>query len=112
MGDKKRKNKFSLQARYNHLADLYVAAFCTLMGIDGSDMFWVGDEKKIAFIGDYVVSYEDIRTCVDNNISFEDFAKWYDYCIETATKDCEATTPSLLNWVSLPEEPEDEWINI
>lgn len=87
-----------LKKLYEAIADDYLVVFGSIMGINAEDAYWVGDKRCVASIGDYFVNYDDIRFCVDNDVSFEMFDEWYQHCLDKVMKNRDAKTPSLMDW--------------
>ena len=88
----------SLKSDYINACNAYLKAFCEMYGFDYYPDFWIGDEVGgVIELGDYFVNINTIRTAVDQNVPREDFAKWYDYCMDCGTLDI--PSPSFDSWL-------------
>jgi len=69
-----------LKTELNKAVKAYVDAFCAQYEMEVE--FNVADDiLGIYNLSDYFVNLSDIVYCVDNNVSFDDFICWYDYCL-------------------------------
>lgn len=99
-----REKKRVFHIAYETLMDQYAMEFKKLFR-DNSDGYypigeWISrDGKGVYEINDYYISYEDMRTCVDNDLSFEEFDTWYQYCMRLVRIDTAIKTPTLKEWV-------------
>jgi hypothetical protein len=82
-----------LRTRYEKACGEYLAWFCDQMGMERGD--WVGGHAGgVACVGDYFIGMDDIMTAVDNDLSFDEFLEWYDYCLIVGRG-----SPNLRSWV-------------
>lgn len=89
----------NLSLQYELLANDYLSEFIKQTGIEEDAPFWVGGEVAgIACVADYFVDYATIRYVVDGKMSFEDFDKWYNYCVDVKMIDDSLFTPTLEQW--------------
>ena len=89
-----------LKEVYDNLADDYLGAFVGLSGIQDFEPFWVADIRgTVACVGDYFIGYDDLRTFVDNGVSFETFDEWYNYCTDVGMIDDSISVPTLEKWI-------------
>lgn len=95
------KNKNSLNKLYNDVVDDYVRIFCSEYGLEEyNHSMWVADEiGGILCASDYFINFRDIKYCVDNDVPWQEFVKWYDYCLDLGIIDTEISTPNLDSWV-------------
>ena len=104
----------TLKKRYEKLADDYLHEFVRMMNLSGSDLFWLGDDVgTMACIDDWYIEYEDIRTAVDNHVSFKNFNEWYDYSTDVSEIDDNLFIPTLEAWLNgafqpIPQKRRDE----
>lgn len=83
-----------LRPRYEKACSEYLAWFCNQMDMERGD--WVGGEAGgVACVGDYFIGMEDMMTAVDNDLSFDEFLEWYDYCLAIGSG-----SPNLRSWVA------------
>ena len=111
MEKKQKSQKKSLKQEYAELADKYASAF-SLKYLDGSDYYWIGDEIGGTIdICDYVVAYCDIRYCIDNSVSDEDFFSWLNYGVSVGMISQDIGVPTLHEWVNGNHGIGDEKLN-
>lgn len=72
---------FSLKKRYQDICNIYLQEFITKHDFpceyDSNDV-WVGNNPgTVAMLGDFFVSFDDIRYDIDNNIPEEKYIQWY-----------------------------------
>ena len=75
----------NLKQSYELACNAYLKAFCDQLGLDYDRSFWIGsDAGGIADAADYCIGMDTIITTVDKKVTFEQFVKWYDYCLDAA----------------------------
>ena len=75
-------NNTELKQTFEDACDEYAKRLCTKYGWYFEDCFWVADIKGGTFCTsdiEYSLSMEDIKLLVDNDISFEEFDRWWYY---------------------------------
>ena len=65
----------NLKERYNKIVDAYIKAFEKQTGLE-LELKMANECFQFA---DYYISFSDIKYIVDNKISYETFAAWYDF---------------------------------
>lgn len=93
----------TLKQRYEEIAEEYRKALIKQFYPDGEmlcdDSYWVGDEiGGVLEIGDYYISYDDVRYIIDNNIDFTTWDDWYDYTTRIGCIRSDIPVPNLKNW--------------
>lgn len=97
--------EFTLYTAYDNLMDQYAEQFEKLFRDNDSEQTfpigeWISrDRRGVYEINDYYISYDDMRTCVDNGLSFDEFYQWYHYCMRLIQIDTAIKTPTLEEWV-------------
>ncbi len=73
------KEILDLSRRYDDICDEYVSRLNEMW--DFSCGFWVSDERGglYCFNDEYSITMEDLRFCVDNGVSYEEFVEWFEY---------------------------------
>lgn len=75
-----KNTKSTLQASYEKACNDYVAALLKQWELDGRNGWWIGDIGGVYAYGDVVfLSIDDIRYCVDNNVTYETYMDYQDY---------------------------------
>lgn len=71
-----------LNTKYEAIVDEYAQAFCINYNLEPYDrrMWLAGGIGTFASISDYIINFNDIRYCVDNNLDWEEFESWYEAC--------------------------------
>lgn len=80
--------KEQLQKEYDRIITAYVNEFINLYDFEGveDNYYWIADQiGGMIDICDYVIGFDDIKYCVDNEVSFEDFNEWYEYGLKIST---------------------------
>lgn len=101
----------TLKQRYEELAEEYrkalIKQFYSDEEVPYDDSYWVGDEigGELELRQDFY-DYDTIRYIVDNNVQYETWEDWYQYCQEVC--DFGIKTPTLKAWCEgcrrLPQE--------
>lgn len=99
-----KEKKAVFHIAYETLMDQYAEEFEKLFRDDSGVYLplgeWISrDGKGVYEINDYYISYEDMRTCIDNDLSFKEFDTWYQYCMRLICIDTAIKTPTLKEWV-------------
>jgi len=60
--------------------------------------YWIGDEVGGVYVyGDSIfINIDDIRYCVENNVSYETYQEWQEYCVWA--NEFNQDTPNLNAW--------------
>ena len=86
-----------LNKRYTEVCEEYLKAFCQTYELQYEEDAWVaGDVGTIASIGDYYIDFQDVMYMLDNGIAFEEWLRWYDYCLDA--HDLGLDTPNFTSW--------------
>ena len=90
----------TLAQRYTALANEYLAAFCVKHDFDYkyAKEGWVANNiGDVCIIGDYCITYDEIRTDIDCAAPVDEFLKYYAYVQETS--DLGLKSPNYRNWL-------------
>jgi hypothetical protein len=90
-----------LKQKYETVVDEYLKEFCTQFEFDyeDADYYWVaGEVGGIIELGDYFLSFETIKTVIDNNIPYETWVGWYDYTLRLHSISTDITVPNLMSY--------------
>ena len=86
-----------LNQRYTEACEDYLKAFCEAYELPYEKDSWVGNEVgTIALVGDYYIDFQDMKYMLDNDIAFENWLRWYDYCLDA--HDLGLDTPNFPSW--------------
>lgn len=90
-----------LKELYNKVVEEYCIEFCKKYDFDDYDAsMWVSDDiGGVLCVSDYFINFSDIKYCIDNNVSWKDFVRWYDYCIDLGMIDTSLPMPNLNSWI-------------
>ena len=93
----------TLKERYEQVANDYVKELCRRFDpdYDGYMPDWICDKVggTLDDLWGYYINFDDVRLIIDENIPFDDFIKWYDYCLECHAISPDITTPNLRSWI-------------
>lgn len=91
--------KYLLKKNFEIAVQAYVNEFCKITGMQFG--FWIDDE--VGGLADfdeyYTLSFLEIKTCVDENVSRETLVDWYEYCVDSLSSNPEKTIPNLKSWL-------------
>lgn len=83
-----KKDSESIKKRYENAVHEYCHAFCEKHGYHYDPNEWVCDGiGTTVLIGDYYISFDDIRYDIDNNVPEDVFIKYYDYTLQISSLD-------------------------
>lgn len=80
-----KKKRDRLKKGYEDACNAYLKAFCEKHDFDYDDAkaSWVaGEVGDTCLCGDFYVSFEDMRTDIENEASEEEYFQYYDYTLE------------------------------
>lgn len=86
--------------RYNNACNAYLKAFCEKHGFSYENAvdFWVAnDVGSICMLGDYFVSFDDMKTDIDMDADKNQYWSYYDYMMES--QDLGFKCPNYANWL-------------
>jgi hypothetical protein len=90
--------KQELKLAYEAACTNYLAAFMEKYDLSCDPEPWVGNEVgTVAEVGDYFFDFQDIKRCVDEDVTFDTLIEWYDYNIEVSIFGL--TTINLKSWL-------------
>lgn len=101
----------TLKQRYEELAEEYrkalIKQFYPDEEVPYGDSYWVGDEiGGILELNEDFFDFDTIRYIVDNDVQYDTWEDWYQYCKEVG--DFGISTPTLEEWCKgckiLPQE--------
>lgn len=88
--------KNTLKERYENLCNEYLKRFCEKQEMDFDDGWVGGTVGGIANIGDYYLSFDDIRLDIDTNQPKGVILSYYDHILEGHHKE----PPEYINYQS------------
>jgi hypothetical protein len=95
---KKGERNADIRSGYEKSCDDYLRAFCEKHEYDYDDDAWVaGDVGGIAYVSDYFVGMETIRTDIDCDAPVDEFMKYQDYCLRAGYLDM--SVPNFYAWL-------------
>lgn len=90
--------KQELKLAYEAACTNYLAAFMEKYDLSCDPEPWVGNEVgTVAEVGDYFFDFQDIKRCVDEDVTFDTLIEWYDYNIEVSI--LSLPTINLKSWL-------------
>lgn len=90
--------KQELKLAYEVACTNYLAAFMEKYDLSCDLEPWVGNEVgTVAEVGDYFFDFQDIKRCVDEDVTFDTLIEWYDYNIEVSI--IRLPTINLKSWL-------------
>ena len=91
-------HKAILKTNYESACNAYLRALLTLWDLDGCYGFWIGDEigGVYCYGDDLFIGMDDMRYCVENNVSYDTFYEWQEYCVWAHEFD--KASPNLKSW--------------
>lgn len=94
------ENKELVKRKYEDACNDYLKLFCEKHGFDYDDAVnsWVaGDVGGVCALGDYFVSFEDMKTDIDNDAPKDEYWLYYDYSLEA--HELGFICPNYVNWL-------------
>ena len=75
--------RLELRLAYEAACTNYLAAFMEKYDLTCDPEPWVANEiGTVAEVGDYFFDFQDIKRCVDEDVTFDTLIEWYDYNCE------------------------------
>ena len=105
-------DKKQIKDNFARACEEYLKALCEMFEMPYEQDAWVaGDIGTIACVGDYFISMDEIRYIVDNDITFDEYLQYYDYCLEA--HEYGITAPNLENWhKGCPRATKEDFANL
>ena len=91
--------KRNLRKKFEEVCNGYLLELCNMWELDAMAYGdWIADEVGGTWAyGDNVfIDFDNIRYCVENNVSYSTYMDWLDYCVWAA--DFGQTVPNLKSW--------------
>ena len=95
---------------FDKVCNSYLLAFCRNYGFFSktekvssqvlNDMWVLGAPGTFANVGDYYDTLEDMQTCVDLNIPYREFDRWYSYNLTLSGIDSSIPDICLNSWLA------------
>ncbi|MBR1732948.1 MAG: hypothetical protein IJ729_04315 [Alloprevotella sp.] len=77
-------DKAGLRLMFEAAADAYKDALIAVWGLRGTGCWWVaGDVGGLLCFDDWSIGLDDMIYCVDNDVSYEEYVAWQDYCVRS-----------------------------
>jgi len=92
-------NKAALKQDFEKTAVAYSKLLCANWELDEEYGYWIGDEigGLYDFADGYVtITYDDMRFCVENDVSLEEYNDWQNYCL--FCHEYKQTIPNFKSW--------------
>lgn len=89
----------TLKKNFELTANGYLKVLCDKWELDEGYGYWIGDEigGLYDFADGYVtITYDDMRFCVENDVSLEEYNSWQEYCL--FCHDYKQTMPNFKSW--------------
>ena len=86
--------------QFNDACNAYLKLFCEKHGFDYEEAAnsWVaGEAGGVCALGDYFVSFEDMKTDIDNDAPKDEYWLYYDYSLEA--HELGFICPNYANWI-------------
>ena len=94
------ENKELVKRRYEDACNDYLRLFCEKHRFDYDETVnsWVaGEAGGVCALGDYFVSFEDMKTDIDNDAPKDEYWLYYDYSLEA--HELGFICPNYVNWL-------------
>lgn len=105
-------DKEQIKDNFARACEEYLKALCLMFELPYERDAWVGnDVGTVASVGDYFFNMDEIRYIVDNNLTFDEYLQYYDYCLVA----CEygITTPNFESWhKKCPRATKEDFANL
>lgn len=87
-----------LRKNYEKACNAYLVALLDVWELDPHYGYWIADEVGGLYAyGDCVfINMQDIIYCVENNVSYNTYMEWLDYC--TWAEEFGQDTPNIESW--------------
>lgn len=93
----KDSTKRNLKKHWDYACNYYLVELFNMWELSVANGFWVANEIGSTFCcGEIYINMEDIKFCVENDVSLDEYTEWMDYCV-WASEFCQST-PSLRSW--------------
>lgn len=89
----------TLKKNFELTANGYLKVLCDKWELDEGYGYWIGDEIGGLYDvadGYVTITYDDIRYCVENDVSLEEYNDWQEYCL--FCHDYKQTMPNFKSW--------------
>lgn len=79
--------KMYLKVQLANACNGYVNELLNMWDISQKECYWVNGPGLLLCLGDYFLDLEELVYCVENEVKYDDFTEWHDYCIECRLRD-------------------------
>lgn len=93
-------NRKEIQELYNDACNEYLQAFCEKhdFDYDEASRSWVANEVGgVCLLGDYYISFDDMKTDIDMETNENEFFNYYDYSLDA--HELGFNCPNYKNWL-------------
>lgn len=93
-------NRKEIQELYNDACNEYLQAFCEKhdFDYDEASRSWVANEVGgVCLLGDYYISFDDMKTDIDMDTNENEFFNYYDYSLDA--HELGFNCPNYKNWL-------------
>lgn len=93
-------NRKEIQELYNDACNEYLQAFCEKhdFDYDEASRSWVANEVGgVCLLGDYYISFDDMKTDIDMGTNENEFFNYYDYSLDA--HELGFNCPNYKNWL-------------
>lgn len=90
-----------IEKQFNRVCDEYVFSLYDIWGYDDveyTQIDWIGEKGDSIDISDLIISFDEVRYIVNNDISREEYLKYYDYCYKINCLNMERGKLNIKNW--------------
>ena len=89
----------NLKKNFELTANGYLNVLCKKWQLDKDYGYWIGDEigGLFDFADGYItINYDDMRYCVENEVSIKEYVDWQNYCL--FCYEFKQTIPNFRSW--------------
>ena len=89
--------KRELRKHWETACNYYLVELFNMWGLSAPNGFWVADDIGGTFCyGEIYINMEDIKFCVENDVTLEEYTEWMDYCVWA--HEFKQSSPNLRSW--------------
>ena len=92
--------KRQLKEQWKQACNGYLAELLRMWKLDAFYAYWIGDDVGGVLDyggGDFTIGMDDMRYCVENDVTQEQYIEWQEYCCDAAEFGFDL--PNLKSWM-------------